>query len=119
MALLQNRVSARHGAPGVLPARRTTPRVKHAPCGPVFLPADRGPGAARERIAFIRARGPQPAPTSESALAKGALGERDVTFVTLLVTFVKRTVALSGTLRASFRKPRMRRPGIHNHQHLG
>ena len=35
-----------------------TPCVKHAPCGPVLLPADRGPGAARERIAFIRARGP-------------------------------------------------------------
>jgi hypothetical protein len=28
-----------------------TPCVKHAPCGPVLLPADRGPGAARERSA--------------------------------------------------------------------
>ena len=51
------------------------PSVKHAPCRPVFLPADRCPRAARERIASIRARAPHPAPLSESALAKGALGE--------------------------------------------
>jgi hypothetical protein len=33
--------------------------VKHAPCRPVFLPADRGPRAARERIG-ISARGHRP-----------------------------------------------------------
>ena len=32
--------------------------VKHAPCRPVFLPADRGPRAARERIGIFRARAP-------------------------------------------------------------
>jgi hypothetical protein len=58
---------------GVLPVRRMG---KHAPCGPVFLPVDRGPRAARERIAFIRARAPLPAPSYESALAKGALFEQ-------------------------------------------
>ena len=58
---------------GVLPVRRMG---KHAPCGPVFLPVDRGPRAARGRIAFIRARAPLPAPSYESALAKGALFEQ-------------------------------------------
>ena len=29
----------------------TLRRVKHAPCGPVFVPVDRGPRAARERMA--------------------------------------------------------------------
>jgi hypothetical protein len=75
---------------GVLPVRRTTPRVKHAPCGPVFLPADRCPRAARERIASIRARAPHPAPLSESALAKGVPRERDSPHsVTKKRTFVK------------------------------
>jgi hypothetical protein len=37
---------------GYYPGRRSAPRVKHAPCGPVLLPADRCPRAARERIAF-------------------------------------------------------------------
>jgi hypothetical protein len=53
---------------GVLPIRRIS-----LECGPVLLPADRCPRAARERIAFIRARAPHPAPSFESALAKGAL----------------------------------------------
>jgi hypothetical protein len=35
---------------GVLPASRKDAAVKHAPCGPVFMPVDRGPEAARERI---------------------------------------------------------------------
>jgi hypothetical protein len=36
---------------GVLPAsRKNAAAVKHAPCGPVFVPVDRGPRAARERI---------------------------------------------------------------------
>jgi hypothetical protein len=35
-------------------------RVKHAPCRPVFLPVDRGPGAARERMANL----PRAAPRS-------------------------------------------------------
>jgi len=60
---------------GVLPMRRMTSCVKHAPCGPVLLPVDRYPRAARERIAFTSARGDRiPQPSSESALAKGALG---------------------------------------------
>jgi hypothetical protein len=83
--------------PGFLKTRRTgcfapspqSPRVKHAPCGPVLLPADRCPRAARERIAFIRARAPRPAPSSESALAKGALGKRDFCCVTIMGTIVK------------------------------
>jgi hypothetical protein len=35
------------------------PSVKHAPCGPVLLPVDRGPRAARERIGNS-ARAPPP-----------------------------------------------------------
>jgi hypothetical protein len=34
---------------GVLPASPNDAAVKHAPCGPVFLPVDRGPEAARDR----------------------------------------------------------------------
>jgi len=53
MAQPQNRVSPRLRPRGVLPAMpRKLPRVKHAPCGPVFLPVDRGPRAARERMAY-------------------------------------------------------------------
>jgi hypothetical protein len=37
------------------PAKGTA--VKHAPCGPVFVPVDRGPRAARERIGKKSARG--------------------------------------------------------------
>ena len=50
MAQLQNRVSRGGGATGVLPASpKKLAAVKHAPCRPVLLPVDRGPGAARER----------------------------------------------------------------------
>ena len=42
--------------------RKKIAAVKHAPCGPVFVPVDRGPEAARERIGKnIRARAPHPA----------------------------------------------------------
>ena len=40
---------------GVLPASPKNAAVKHAPCGPVFMPVDRGPRAARERTANPRA----------------------------------------------------------------
>ena len=44
---------------GVLPASLKNAAVKHAPCGPVLVPVDRGPEAARERIGKkIRARAP-------------------------------------------------------------
>jgi hypothetical protein len=55
MAQLQNRVSRGGGATGVLPASPDDAAVKHAPCGPVLLPVDRGPEAARERCAKPRA----------------------------------------------------------------
>jgi len=45
---------------GVLPAspkERKSAAVKHAPCGPVFLPVDRGPEAARVRKGRTSARG--------------------------------------------------------------
>jgi hypothetical protein len=35
---------------GVLPALLKDAAVKHAPCGPVLMPVDRGPKAARVRI---------------------------------------------------------------------
>ena len=53
----QNRVSRHLELAGVLPAYILA-SVKRAPRRPVFLPVDRCPRAARERIAFIRARAP-------------------------------------------------------------
>jgi hypothetical protein len=49
MAQLQNRVSRRLGWQ-VLVCFAEGVAVKHAPCGPVFMPVDRGPEAARVRI---------------------------------------------------------------------
>ena len=53
MAQPQNRVSQHLELAGVLPAYILA-SVKRAPRRPVFLPVDRCPRAARERIAFIR-----------------------------------------------------------------
>jgi hypothetical protein len=60
------------------------------------------PRPPEERIAFIRARAPHPAPLSESALAKGTLGERDFVLYpkrgplsiteTILVTSIERRI---------------------------
>jgi len=58
MAQPQNRVSRRLKLAGVLPAC-LQPSVKHAPCRPVLVPADRGPRAARVRIGNS-ARGHRP-----------------------------------------------------------
>jgi len=57
LAQPQNRVSQRLELAGVLPAY-VLAVVKRAPRRPVLVPVDRCPSAARERIAFIRARGP-------------------------------------------------------------
>jgi hypothetical protein len=57
MAQPQNRVSRHLELAGVLPAHILA-SVKRAPRRPVVLPVDRCPRAARERIAFIRARAP-------------------------------------------------------------
>ena len=57
MAQPQNRVSRHLELAGVLPAYILA-SVKRAPRRPVFVPVDRCPRAARERIAFIRARAP-------------------------------------------------------------
>src|ERR1700733_1479177 len=52
--------------------------VKHAPCGPVFLPVDRGPRAARERMAHPPRGHRTSLRFSGLPFRKGALGERDV-----------------------------------------
>ena len=57
LAQPQNRVSRHLELAGVLPAYILA-SVKRAPRRPVVLPVDRCPRAARERIAFIRARAP-------------------------------------------------------------
>ena len=57
LAQPQNRVSRHLELAGVLPAYILA-SVKRAPRRPVVLPVDRCPKAARERIAFIRARAP-------------------------------------------------------------
>ena len=91
MAQPQNRVSRHLELAGVLPAYILA-SVKRAPRRPVLVPVDRCPRAARERIAFIRARAPHSLRLTESALAKGALGERDCRYVTTMGTVVKRLV---------------------------
>jgi len=63
MAQPQNRVSRRRTELGCFARSAKVSSVKHAPCRPVFLPADRGPRAARERSAWLRARAPPPAPS--------------------------------------------------------
>jgi hypothetical protein len=55
MAQPQNRVSRRRTERECFARSAALPSVKHAPCGPVFVPVDRGPGAARERMANPRA----------------------------------------------------------------
>jgi hypothetical protein len=50
--------------------------VKHAPCRPVFLPVDRGPRAARERMAYPRAGTAPRFRLSGLPFRKGALNER-------------------------------------------
>src|SRR6202167_2338970 len=58
---------------GVLPASLKNAAVKHAPCGPVLLPVDRGPRAARVRIGNS-ARGHRTPPSlSRHAVRNGAL----------------------------------------------
>jgi hypothetical protein len=88
MAQPQNRVSSRHGAPGVLPVRRarlelSTLRADRSFCRPT------GPGAARVRIGNS-ARGDRPSlRLSGLPFRKGALGERVGAHVTIAVTSVK------------------------------
>src|ERR1700683_5130340 len=58
---------------GVLPASLKNAAVKHAPCGPVLVPVDRGPEAARVRIGNS-ARGHRTPPSlSRHAVRNGAL----------------------------------------------
>jgi hypothetical protein len=63
--------------------------VKHAPCGPVFLPVDRGPRAARERMAYPRAGTAPRFRLSGLPFRKGALTERGGGYVTETGTDVK------------------------------
>jgi hypothetical protein len=66
------------------------PSVKHAPCGPVFLPADRGPGAARERMAYPRAGTAPRFPSSRLALPeRRPLDKRGGAYVSETGTIVK------------------------------
>src|SRR6185312_12195911 len=52
-------------------------RVYRAPRRPVVMPVERWPRAARERSAYPPPAGTALAPSSESALAKASLVERD------------------------------------------
>jgi hypothetical protein len=58
MARLQNRVSRGFDWRGFCPLRQTA-AVKHAPCGPVLVPVDRGSEAARVRSGILRPRAPR------------------------------------------------------------
>ena len=72
------------------------PSVKHAPCGPVLLPVDRGPRAARERMAYPRAGTAPRFRLSGLPFRKGALTERGDGYVTEMGTVVK-NVAIKRT----------------------
>jgi hypothetical protein len=63
-------------------------QVYRAPRRPVLVPAERWPGAARERMAYPPA-GTAPAPLFRHAFRKGALHERGGGYVTELGTDVK------------------------------
>jgi hypothetical protein len=71
MALLQNRVSRSLNRAGVLPACILARSARTGPCAGRPVPQSR-PSADR----IHPPAGTALAPTSESALAKGALGER-------------------------------------------
>ena len=58
MAQPQNRVSRRRNLRKCFARSALLSSVKHAPRRPVFVPVDRGPRAARERIGIFRARAP-------------------------------------------------------------
>jgi hypothetical protein len=73
-------LSSRTGFPaagretGVSPAspkEEKNAAVKHAPCGPVFVPVDRGPRAARERIGKETKKSARGHRTSPSLLPSG------------------------------------------------
>jgi hypothetical protein len=92
MAQPQNRVSAKYGAQVFCPFAAHALCVKHAPCGPVLLPVDRCPRAARERIAFH----PRAGTASRCRLPKvpsrkAPLVRRDFAQVTKMRTTVKPT----------------------------
>src|SRR5262249_57854638 len=81
---------------GVLPVRRiglelSTPRADRSFCRSTGDPEPPGSGAH-----ILRARAPPPAPSFESALAKGALSEQGTIHVTRSVTRVKRSSLYRG-----------------------
>ena len=81
--LLPRWLSSRTGFPAALAdgsfARfaKKLAAVKHAPCGPVFMPVDRGPEAARERLCENRARAPPSRSAFRFASRKRPFDERD------------------------------------------
>ena len=75
--LLPRWLSSRTGFPaaltgGCLPAAPNA-AVKHAPCGPVLVPVDRGSEAARVRSGILRPRAPRLARVLAACLPEGAL----------------------------------------------
>ena len=107
MAQPQNRVSRRRTSQvfcplGPFASCKTMSSVKHAPCGPVFLPVDRGPGAARERMAYPRAGTAPRVRLSGLPFRKGALTERGDGNVTEMGTYVKNGLRNRDSLLASF-----------------
>ena len=72
------------------PPPQTSP-IQPAPGRPVLVPAEQGPGAARERMAHPRA-GTALAPPKRYAVRNGALRERGAAYVTEMGTFVNEIV---------------------------
>jgi hypothetical protein len=89
MAQLQNRVSRGGRQRAFLPLRqpkKKTAAVKHAPCGPVFVPVDRGPRAARERIG--KEKNPRAGTASRSAVTACRPERRPLTSETAAVMVI-------------------------------
>jgi hypothetical protein len=73
MAQLQNRVSRRLGWQVFCLLRSDDAAVKHAPCGPVLVPVDRGPESRPSADWQFRPRGPHLAVVLRHAVRKAPL----------------------------------------------
>ena len=114
LAQPQNPVSRHLELAGILPAYILA-SVKRAPRRPVLVPVDRCHRAARGADRIHPRAGTALAPPTESALAKGALGERDGGDVTAMGTIVNALVTRQHYLSFPGRNAT---PCRHPHPHL-
>jgi hypothetical protein len=108
MAQPQNRVSRRRTELECFAHSAVLPSVKHAPCGPVLVPVDRGPGAARERMADPRAGTAARFRLSGLPSGKAPSVQRGGRFVTKAGTIVKMRPRKGDETCAIFPRPTVR-----------